>query len=176
MQTFSGPPTYYEVSGPGTLVRLVQFKKTTYDCLQLRNSDPQGLFWFEEDFLMRVRNQARLDLARQQAQSKRSFSAPFNSLVTLYMRHFLRNDLAVCKDWTNDFDGYVKMRLFPSDRVVALVGAVARQPAYSPEDPEHDKVMAKNIILDGRATQYVIDFRSADNKAYAKRIQSPSEL
>ena len=176
MDTFSATPTLYELSGPGTLVRLIQFKKITYDGLQLKNSDPQGLFWFEEDFLLRVRNHARLDLARQQAQAKRGFSAPFSSLVTLYMRHYLRNDLAVCKDWTNDFDGYVKMRLLPTDRIVALVGPVARQPAYSPNDPQHQAVVANNIILDGKATQYVIDFRSVANKPYAQRIRPPCEF
>jgi len=33
--SFSGLPTFFGLSGPGTLVRLVQFGKSTYDGLEL---------------------------------------------------------------------------------------------------------------------------------------------
>jgi len=117
--TFASPPSFFELSGSGTLVWLAQSRKTTYEGLQLGNSRRDGLFWFEEALLFRVRNQARLELTRQQAEAKRPFSAPLSSLVTLYMRHYLRGDLAICKDWTNDFDGYVSMRLLAGDRLIA---------------------------------------------------------
>jgi len=171
--TFASPPSFFELSGPGTLVRLVQSRKTTYEGLQLGNSRRYGLFWFEEALLCRVRNQARLELMRQQAEAKRPFSAPLSSLVTLYMRHYLRGDLAICKDWTNDFDGYVSMRLLAGDLLIALVGPVAKQAAYSSQHPQHQAVVANNIWLDGRATQYVIDFECAENRPYARRIQGP---
>jgi hypothetical protein len=149
--SFAAPPAFFELAGPGTLVRLVQSKKTTYDGLRLGNSRRDGLFWFEEALLVRVRNQARLELTRQQAEAKRPFSAPLGSLATLYMRHYLRGDLAICKDWTNDFDGYVSMRLLAGDRLVALVGPVAKQPAYSPQHPQHQVVVAKSVWLGGAA-------------------------
>jgi len=176
MATFAALPKFFELSGPGSLVRLVQFKKVTYDGLRLGDSRRAGLFWFEEELLVRVRNQARSELLRQQAESKGGFKAPLSSLVTLYIRHVFRNDLAVSKDWTNDFDGYVRIRLLEADKLVALVGPVARQSAYSKEHSKHESVVASNIWLEGQATQYVIDFTFPANKPYVQRIQGPFEF
>ena len=174
--TFAGRAQFFELGGPGTLVRLVQSKKVTYEGLQLGSSRRDGFFWFDEAFFLRVRNQAKLELTRQQRVSGRPFSAPLDALVTLYMRHYLRSDLAVCKDFTHDFDGHVRMRLLPGDKMVALVGDVARQPAYSPAHAQHEAVVANEIWLEGQATQYVIDFNFAPNKAYTQRIQGPYEF
>lgn len=69
LATFVATPKFYELSGPGTLVRLVQFEKSTYDGLQLEDSRPDGAFWFAEELLVRVRNEARLELARQAAKT-----------------------------------------------------------------------------------------------------------
>jgi len=176
LASFSAPPRFFELSGPGTLVRLVQSKKTTYDSLRLKASRKDGQYWFEEELLARLKGRARLDLARQQGQTKAGFSAPLNSLVTLYMRHVLRDELAVSKDWTNDFDGFVRMRLLEKDALVALVGPVARQPAYSEKHPQHQAVVANSIWLEGQATQYVIDFTFPANQPYVQRIQGPFEF
>lgn len=174
LATFAGAPTSCELSGPGTLIRLVQFAKTTYDGLQVGNSRRDGAFWFAEDLLVRVRSEAKLELARQAA--GRPFRTPMAELVGNYMRHVFRDALAVSKDWTNDFDGYLRMRLFPGDKLVALVGAVKRQPAYSEKHTQHEAVVAKDIWLEGLAKQYVIDFSLPENKAYAQRIQGPFEF
>jgi hypothetical protein len=175
--SFSGSLyNYYELSGPGTLVRLVQFQKITYDGLQLEANSPEGAFWFEEELLNRIRAQARLDLARQQKLADRLFAASFKSLMTLYMRHVLRNELAVCKDWTNDFDGVVRLRLLSNDTLIAMGGRVKEQPAYSINHPQHGAVVVNSIILIGQAQQYVIDFRPAPNERYRNRIHGPYEL
>lgn len=171
--TFVGTPSFYELSGPGTLVRLVQKAKTSYEGLQLEESGRDGRFWFEESFLLQVRSHARRELEAQQRQSGRPFRAPLDALVTLYVRHYLRGDLAVCKDWTHDFDGHVRLRLEAGDRLVALVGWVAAQPAYSSSHPEHKSVVEKGILLRGQATQYVVDFRFPPNRPYASRIMGP---
>lgn len=176
LASFAFKPQFFELSGPGTLVRLVQFKKTTYEGQVLRASRRDGEFWFEEELLVRVRNRARVDLARQQRSAGRPFSAPLASLVTLYMRHYLRGDLAICKDWTDDFDGHVRMRLLAGDRLIALVGPVAKQPAYSSSHPQHAAVVANHIWLEGQVPQYVIDFNFPPNKTYAQRIQGPFEF
>lgn len=97
-------------------------------------------------------------------------------LVGNYMRHVFRIKLAVSKDWTNDFDGYVRVRLLPGDKLVALVGPAKQQPAYSEKHSQHDAVVAKNIWLEGRATQYVVDFNFPGNKPYVQRIQGPFEF
>jgi hypothetical protein len=82
-------------------------------------------------------------------------------------------DLAICKDWTNDFDAFVRLRLMPSDHPVALVGSVARQPAYSSNHPQHQAGVAHHIWLDGRAMQYVIDFSFPANRPFVGRILGP---
>lgn len=170
LATFEGSPKSFELSGPGTLLRLVQYSRLAQERVH------PGRFWFDEELMIRVKNRARLELARQQREDGRPFASPFGSLVMLYMRHVFRNDLAVSKDWTNDFDGYMRIRLLAGDKLTALVGAAKRQPAYSVAHPRHEVVMAKNIWLEGQATQYVIDFNFPGNKPYVQRIQGPFEF
>ena len=172
-RSFGGNPTFNELSGPSTLIRLVQFGKTTYDGLELRNSRVSGEFWFEEELLLRLMRQARADLMQQQAQSRQPFSTPLPILIGNYIRHCLRADLAISKDWTNDFDAFVRLRLTPQDRLTALVGSVARQPAYSSAHPQHQAVVAKDIWLEGNATQYVIDFNFPVNRGFVGSILGP---
>jgi hypothetical protein len=167
LATFEGAPKFFELSGPGTLVRLIQF-----DRLAEERRRP-GRYWFEEELLVRVKNQARSELAQQQRQAGRPFAAPFDSLVTLFMRHVFRNDLAVSKDWTNHFDGYLRIRLLPGDKLIALAGPAKRQAAYSEKHPQHDVVVAKEIWLEGQAVQYVIDFRFPANQPYVPRAIGP---
>lgn len=170
LASFEGSPKFLELSGPGALFRLVQNDRVAEERRQ------PGRYWFEEELMVRVKNQARLELSRQQRRAGQPFAAPFGSLVTLFMRHVFRNDLAVSKDWTNDFDGYVRMRLLPGDHLVALVGPANRQPAYSKAHPQHEAVLANNIWLEGQATQYVIDFSFPPNQTYVQRIVGPFEF
>jgi hypothetical protein len=177
-RSFSGRPTFFDLSGPGTLVRLVQFGKSTYDGLELNPSSISGrpgkpTYWFQEEMLLNLLRQARQDLMQQQAADKKPFSTPLPILIGNYVRHCLRMDLAVCKDWTNDFDAFVRLRLMAQDHVTALVGPVARQPAYSENHPQHQAVVAKNIFLAGQATQYVIDFNFPANRPQVSRILGP---
>jgi hypothetical protein len=121
-RSFSGQPAFFDVSGLGTLVRLVQFSKSTYDGLELNSSSVSGRpgkpsFWFEEEMLLDLLRQARQYLTQQQAAAGRPFSTPLPVLVGNYMRHCLRQDLAVCKDWTNDFDAFVRLHLMPQDHI-----------------------------------------------------------
>lgn len=173
LQTFGHPPAFFEVSGPGALVRLVQQAKVTYDGLQLADSRRDGLFWFEETLLRRLCREARSDLRRQQAERRHAFATPLRSLVSLYVRHCLRANLAICKDWTNDFDGFVRLELAAEDRLIALIGPVRRQPAYSATHPQHAAVVANQIWIEGQARQHVIDFGFAPNRSLAKRISGP---
>jgi hypothetical protein len=177
-RTFSGLPAYLEMTGPVTLVRLVQFGRSNYAGLEL-NPAPAGgwptrpTFWFEEAMLLSLLREARQDLSQQQATAKHPFSTPMAELIGNYVRHCLRADLAICKDWTNDFDAFVRLRLMPEDRLIALVGPVARQPAYSQTHSQHEAVVNKNIFLEGQAKQYVIDFNYPANRPHVGRILGP---
>jgi hypothetical protein len=177
-QSFSAPPTFCDLSGPGTLIRLVQLAKRTYDGLDLHESSISGRpntpsYWFEEELLLNLLREARRELTQQQAAAKQPFSTPLPILIGDYVRHCLRMDLAICKDWTNDFDSFVRLRLMSADHLVALVGPVARQPAYSDKHPQHEAVVANNVFLEGRATQYVIDFNFPANRPFVGCILGP---
>jgi hypothetical protein len=54
LASFLIAPHFIEVAGPGTLVRLVQFRKTNWGGLRWGSSRRDGLFWFEADLLIRA--------------------------------------------------------------------------------------------------------------------------
>jgi hypothetical protein len=171
-------PGFFEVSGPGALARLVNRAGP-------RPTNPAGLFWMDEDVLLGVRDAARADLLQQLAQSSQPFAPGqdrnakkmhLRELVRNYMRHVLRFDLAICKDWTAEFHGYVRLPLTPTDKLIAMVGPIKRQPALSSADPQHAAVVANSIWLEGMATQYVIDLRFPANAPLAAKIEGPLEL
>lgn len=177
--SFVGGHTCYELAGPGELVRLVQKAKTTYDGLELRGSFRSGTkdrpetYWVDWETLRKLLREAREDLTRQQTESRRRFARPLRDLVGNYVRHCLRADLAICKDWTNDFDGFVKLDLTSQDRLTVVVGTADKQPAYSSSHPQHQVVVDKGIWLKGGATQYVINFQIPSNRRFIKRIKGP---
>jgi hypothetical protein len=171
-------PGFFEVSGPGALARLLNRAGP-------RPTNPAGMFWMDEDVLLRVRSAARSDLVSQLAQSKQPFAPGMDrsakkmqlqELIRLYMRHVLRFDLAICKDWTAEFHGYARLPLGAADKLIAMVGPIRRQPAVSSADPQHAAVAREGIWLDGMETQYVIDLRFAANAPFAAKIDSPLEL
>jgi len=177
-RSFYGPPTFNELRGPGALIRLVQFEKRTYEGFELKASSLSSrpgkpTCWIEEEVFVDLWREARFELNRQQAAAKQPFSTPLPILIGNYVRHCLRMDLAVCKDWTNDFDGFVRFRLMPGDEITALVATVARQPAYSAKHPQHKAVLANKIYLSGGITQYVIDFDFPANRSWGGRILGP---
>ncbi|MEO6789276.1 MAG: hypothetical protein ABI318_24390 [Chthoniobacteraceae bacterium] len=94
----------------------------------------------------------------------------------MYVMHSLRSDLAICKNWTEDFDGYVTLALGPQDSVVALVGRIKDQPYYSPKnqrsevDPRHEVAVKAGVSLLAAEDQYVIDFQCPANHAFAGLI------
>ena len=175
-RSFGGPAGFFAVSGPGSLVRLVQFGKVTREGHVLDPSSPAGAFWFEEDWLRRLRDEACRELRRQNRESRQTFAAGLGALISLYVRHCLRQDLAICKDWTEDFDAYVRLQLGSQDRLICLVGPVARQAAYSQQHPRHAGVVASQICLPGQATQYLVDFRHPANESFRERISVPRSL
>lgn len=170
LESFTGRPSFYRVSGPASLVRLVQFAKTTYDGVELQPSKSEGKYWFEWDFFSRLTHHARHHLLQQQMQAGQPFSNPLGVLIGNYVRHVLRADLALCYDWTRDLDAYVRLDLGVKDTIVALVGQVAAQPAFSQEAPKDKSSHSGGVWLRGKATQYLIDFQFAPNRPYAARI------
>lgn len=129
LNSFEGLRTFYRVTGPGRLVPLMQFGQRR-----------AGEYWFEEQVFERLRQRAASELMQQNAGSQ-PFAASMPSMVGLYMKLCLRSDLAVCKNWTPNFDSYVVLDFRPTDSVVALVGRIKSQPYYSkpvPGEPDYE--------------------------------------
>ena len=177
-RSFRGAPTPCRISGPPGLVRLVQNGRRAV-----------GAFWFEEPVFTRLREKARLDLAAQNPGNKEPFSIPMKDMVGLYMKHCLRSDLAICKNWTADFDSYAVLPLRPVDSLVAWVGKIADQPYYSPPSHGtlskkeyqdqmaiHDRAEAGGIRLLATENQYVIHFDHPANRPFESRIMGPWEF
>ena len=171
-QTFSGKPIYYRLKGPVTLMRLVQLERLDRDGLTTKASSTEGEFWFEQELFGQLQRHSEAELLRQAAHDKKTYLTEPNRLSTLYMRFTLRDNLAISKDWTKNFDAYVTLKLGPSDAVLALVGRVKAQPYYSEKSPDHDA--AKDLVLPGAKRQYVINFRSPHNKPLTSRITRPT--
>ncbi len=167
--SFDGPRKFYRVSGPGRLVRLMQLGRRR-----------EGEFWFEEQVLENLRRRAARELLEQN-KGRPPFASSMQVMVGLFMKLCLRSDLAICKNWTPNFDAYVVLDLRPGDSVVALVGRIKSQPYYSkpdPRDPEyasklelHQLAESGAISLQAIEEQYVIDFNFAPNRAAVSRIQ-----
>jgi hypothetical protein len=171
-QSFAGAPSPYRISGPLRLVRLMQNGRAR-----------EGEFWFEERVFNRLRQRAMRDLTRQSAANGQPFASSLQVLLGLYMKHCLRSDLAISKNWTSNFDSYVVLALSPQDSVVGWVGRIANQPYYSPPNPADPDYAKKKEIYDlaesagvsllAAETQYVIDFKFPANQSRLHLLQEP---
>lgn len=123
-----------------------------------------GSFWFAEHDFLRIRSQAVADLRSQGGAG--DWRRRLKLRVGMYMRHQLRDLLAVRRDWTPSFDYYEVLEVPAKESVVALEGFVGDQPVYSDGFPGAES--AKSIRLAGGLRQYVIRFDfPANQKAFA---------
>ncbi len=168
--SFVGQPAFFRLSGPGGLVRFIQDAKTTREGETLRASRTAGDCWFDERAFSTLRERAKAELHRQFGKQKSGVQ--FRALVGLYLRLCLRSDLAVSKDW-NEFDRYAVLPLRPNDEVVALVGRIKEQPAYSQGHPAHLPAELAGLRLPGSEEQFIMDFQFPANQSAERRILGP---
>ena len=171
--SFAGSPQPYRISGPPGLVRSVQ-----------RGRSASGSVWTEEPVFATLRARAKQDLMMQSR--KQPFARPMKEMIGMYMKHCLRFDLAICKDWTANFDAYAVLPLRPMDSLVAWVGPIKNQPYYSaprPNEPEfaarklaYDQAEAGGVRLLASEEQYVVHFDLPANAPFASRILGPFEF
>lgn len=153
------------------LVRLMQFGRSRV-----------GDYWFEEQVFERLRQRAARELILQN-DGRQPYAASMQSMIGLYMKLCLRSDLAICKNWTPNFDAYVVLDLRPMDSVVALVGRIKSQPYYSKPalgEPDYEAKLELHRLAEGGKIslqapeeQLVIDFKFGPNQAVVSRIQEP---
>ncbi len=182
--SFADVPVPCRITGP---LRLVRLQPYVWDETGTRvlpfDREKVGRFWFEERVFNKLRGRATRDLMRQEATNKYPFARPLPDMVGMYMKHHLRSDLAISKDWTPDFDTYVVLSLDASQSVLAWVGAIADQPYYSQPKPGeadyaakkqmHDLAEAGGVSLLATEKQYLIDFRFPANTAMRSAILEP---
>jgi hypothetical protein len=175
LNSFAAPPRWCWLSGHGGLIRFLQEEKTNSSGEDLEASRLAGMFWFNENLFSSVREQAKQEL-HYQFQNNPPQGASLRSLTGLFMRLSLRQDLAICKNWTQDFDGYGVLPLRPQDSLLALVGPIRDQPYYSKlrkRDKRHALAESKGIRLPGGAEQFVVDFTLKENRPHERRILGP---
>ena len=172
LKSFAAPPRWHWLSGHGGLIRFLQEEKTNSSGEDLEASRLAGMFWFNENLFSTVREQAKKEL-HERFQSSPPQGASLRSLTGLFMRLSLRHDLAICKNWTQDFDGYGVLPLRPQDALLALVGPIREQPYYSKlrkRDKRHALAESKGIRLPEGAEQFVVDFTLKANRPHERRI------
>jgi hypothetical protein len=74
-----------------------------------------GEFWFDANLLQFVRRQAFDELTKQRSEARQPMANTRASLIGLYLRLYLREDLAVRKDWKENFESYVTLELQRDD-------------------------------------------------------------
>ena len=173
MTSFGIPPRPAQLKGPGAIVPFV-------DSNQKAPPPPAGLasryageFWFDANLLQLVRRQAYDELTKQRREAGQPMANTLASMIGLYLRLYLRPNLAVSKDWKENFEAYVTLELQPSDSLYAYVGPIAEQPYYSRDDPRHSQAAARGITLSGGVTQYYVNFNYRPNLPFAQRITGP---
>jgi hypothetical protein len=167
--SFASAPEYCRIAGPGRLVRLLQMERFNREGALVRESALAGQFWFDEMTFISMRMGARAEIAAQARSGKNAFINSQETLAALHAKFSLREDLAISKDWTTEFDAYAVLPLDQRDSLVALVGRVMSQPYYQ-RAPAGTLSPAE---LPGMQKQYVIDFTFPANRAFAARIQGP---
>jgi hypothetical protein len=176
MLSFAIPPRHARLKGPGSIVRFIDSNAKAPPAPAGLVSRYAGEFWFDHNLLLLVRRQAYAELTQQRKQAKQSMANSLTSLIGLYLRLYLRPNLAVRKDWKENFEAYVTLELQPTDSLYALVGAISPQPYYSPADPRHAQAAAEGIDLSGGVTQYYVNFNYPPNLSLARRIAGPVHL
>jgi hypothetical protein len=83
----------------------------------------------------------------------------------MYLRHELRQVLAIRRDWTSSFDGYVVMTVPSGASLAAFRGPIRQQAVYSPGTPGAEGANAAGLRLEGGLMQFVIRFDFASNRA-----------
>jgi len=168
--SFSGPCRACRLHGAARLVRLVTSGGQAPEGQFYGPNRPDGSFWFGEGDLLRLKAQAEADL--------RSQGNPdlVGKRLGMYLRHQFRYFLAVRRDWTPSFDGYVVLSIPAGDSLIALVGLVREQAVYSPEFPGEASARLAGLRLPGGLTQYVIRFDSPANQKARGWIQPARPL
>jgi len=158
ISSFAGPYRACRIHGPARWVRLVTIGGQAPEGQRFRPNRLDGGFWFAESDFLHLKNHAEADLRTQGG------GGQLGDRLGMYLRHQFRDLLAVRRDWTPSFDGYVVLSVPAKASVIALVGRVKGQPVYSPTFPGEASARLAGITLAGGLMQYVINFEFTANR------------
>ena len=167
--SFAGGHRTCRVHGAARLVRLLSHAGQAPEGQFYGANRDDGEFWFAEADFLRIKAAAEADLRQQGGWDP----ARARDRISMYLRHQLRDLLAVRRDWTPSFDYYALLNVPGGESLVALVGKVRKQPVYSPDFPGEELARKAGLELPGGLTQYVINFTFPANQAMRPRIRSP---
>jgi hypothetical protein len=157
------------ILGPARLVRLLSHAAQAAEGQMYEANREDGPYWFEEADFLKIKAAAAAELKAQGRLSDPR--ARFKFLVGMYMRHELRNVLAVSRDWTPSFDYYLVLAIPAGASVIALEGTIGDQPVYSNDFT--DQPTAAGMRLIGGLRQYVIRFDFPANQQAVKWFEGP---
>ncbi|MBN8459297.1 MAG: hypothetical protein J0M04_15815 [Verrucomicrobia bacterium] len=157
--TFLGGFQTVRLHGPCKLIRLVENPRF--------RQDRPGDYWMEADTFFQARLAAARDLAAQNVEEGKR-----PALAGLIVRFILRDQLAVCRDWSG-LDSFIALDLPPGMSLLALIGNAKMQPYYSTSDPGHAGAEAAGVRLPGLGVQIVIDFQLPENRPAAAMVSQP---
>ena len=175
-RSFATIPRLARITAPGALVRFITHSDPAPRGPAGERSRYAGRFWFDANLLELVRRQALNELTQQRLAPSGPTTNTLRDLIGLYTRLYLRESLAICKNWKENFDATVTLELLPKQSLIALVGPIADQPYYSPDSPDYERAAAAKIRLQGGVTQYYIDFNHPANLPLAAKIIGPVDL
>ena len=167
LRSFSSAPHWKTIRGPFRLVRFLADFEHNLEGTRGNLSSAQGRFWIPEIELMMIHSALRTGITGAPSDPETQ-----RHRFGIGLRLFLRDLLAVRRDWTGRFDSMVRLSLSGKDSIFACSGRVASQPVYSDGIDGAERAKSSGLMLRGGFTQYYIDFRLPQNIA-AKSLISP---
>ncbi len=187
LSTFTGGAWPSRIYGPARFLRLLYHGGVDFDVTKLESSrdivptptpgqyalsDFPGGFWISENEFNEIKSSVENDLKGQATAG----AATNRDRLEMALRMQLRYKMAVCRDWSPCFDSVSLLTLPSQKSIMGLVGKARQQPAYNNTFPNHMSALAKDTILKGGITQFVINWKLPANSGLKDCIRLVSLL
>ena len=164
--SFAGVYSPARISGPARFLRLLYGGGLGAEGFKLNPSNVHGCYWFAEGDVLRIKEWLDSDLKKGSLDH-----VTYLNRMAVALRNELRQQLAICRNFSPRFDSFARLTVPPQKSVAALVGTARGQRAYSLNAPHYSAASAKDTKLSGGLTQYVMRFDIPANAAGKNWIQ-----
>ena len=155
-----------KVYGPARLLRLLYDGAPGAEGIAEDPSNLHGFYWFAEDEIRSIKDWLDSDLKKDSLDR-----VTYLNRMAIALRNELRQQLAICRNWSPRFDFFARLTVPPQKSVVGLVGTVRGQRVYDSNNPRYPSVSTKDTKLSGGLKQYVINFKMPANSSGMNWIQ-----